>query len=45
MKQKKLKITLEDFILANRKAARMEEDKSFLKLQIETIFNHYNNIS
>lgn len=25
MKQKKLKITLEDFILANRKAARMEE--------------------
>lgn len=25
MKQKKLKITLEDFILANRKAARKEE--------------------
>ncbi len=25
MKQKKLKITLEDFILANRRAARMEE--------------------
>ena len=25
MKQKKLKITLEDFIIANRKAARMEE--------------------
>ena len=25
MRQKKLKITLEDFILANRKAARMEE--------------------
>ena len=25
MKQKKLKITLEDFILANRRASRMEE--------------------
>ena len=25
MKQKKLKITLEDFILANRRAARVEE--------------------
>lgn len=25
MKQKKLKITLDDFILANRRAARMEE--------------------
>ena len=25
MKQKKLKITLEDFILANRRAARMEK--------------------